>query len=115
LRLEDTLSDEAALAELGRRIEIARLDRNMTQANLAEQAGVGKSTVERLEAGRSSQLSNLLRVLRVLKLLSALDRVLPDRQISPIEQARLQGQHRRRASTRSSASQTKQWQWGDKP
>jgi transcriptional regulator with XRE-family HTH domain len=114
LRFEDAISDAATLQELGHRVEAARLDRNMTQAQLAEQAGIGKSTVERLEAGRAPQLANFLRVLRVLNLLEALDRVLPERHISPIEQMKLAG-HRRRRASRQRPAQARPWQWGDKP
>lgn len=43
--------DEAILKELGGRLAGVRLGRNLTQAALAEQAGVSKRTVERMEAG----------------------------------------------------------------
>lgn len=118
MRLEESISDESALKELGRRLELARLDRNLSQAEVATRAGVGKSTVERLEAGGAAQLSNFLRVLRVLNLLDALDRVLPDQQISPIQKAELAGRTRRRAShgrlAAEAPSRSTPWQWGDK-
>jgi len=43
-------TDDSVLAELGGRLARIRLDRNLTQAQLAEQAGVSKRTIERLEA-----------------------------------------------------------------
>jgi transcriptional regulator with XRE-family HTH domain len=58
------MSDEALLQELGQRIARLRLERNLTQAQLADQAG------EHLEAGAAAaQLSLFLRVLRQLDLL----------------------------------------------
>ena len=45
------LTDEAILRLLGARLSGTRLERNLTQATLAEQAGVSKRTVERLEGG----------------------------------------------------------------
>ena len=75
------MTDEALLKELGGRIAQQRLDRNLSQAQLAEQAGISKRTLERLEAGAAAtQLSLFLRVLRQLDLLERLDLLLPEPQ-----------------------------------
>jgi DNA-binding XRE family transcriptional regulator len=59
------MSDAALLQELGQRIARLRLERNLSQSQLAEQAGISKRTLERLEAGAAAtQLSLFLRVLR---------------------------------------------------
>lgn len=54
-------TDAAVLAELGDRLSRRRLQRNLTQAQLAREAGVSKRTVIRLERGESSQVTNLIR------------------------------------------------------
>src|SRR3989304_2190643 len=51
MKLSKQLTDEAILREVGSRLAGARLARNLTQAALAEEAGVSKRTVERLAAG----------------------------------------------------------------
>ena len=112
------LSDEAALAELGERLARHRIDRGLTQAQLAEQAGVSKSTVERIEAGASTQLANLVRVLRVLELLGNIDRLVPAHAASPMELLKHGGKQRKRAAaTRDNATQAKEtskpWSWDD--
>ena len=57
--------------EMGGRLARVRLERNLTQIQLAEQAGVSKSTVERLESGAvATQLSGFIRVCRVLDLMN---------------------------------------------
>lgn len=48
MKITAHLTDESVLGELGARLASARLRRNLTQAALAEQAGVSKRTVERL-------------------------------------------------------------------
>ena len=64
------MSDEALLQQLGHRIARLRLERNLTLALLAEQAGISKHNLEHIEAGAASpQLSLFLRVLRQLDLL----------------------------------------------
>jgi transcriptional regulator with XRE-family HTH domain len=108
-------TDDAVLAELGGRLARARLERGLTQAQLAAQAGVSKRTVERLEAGAvATQLSGFIRVCRVLELLDRLDALIPEPVPSPIAQLKLRGRQRRRASTTPPAKTPgKKWQWGD--
>lgn len=109
------LSDERILAELGDRLARLRLNRNLTQAHLAEQAGVSKRTVERMEAGHSAQLASLIRVLRALGEVEAFDRLLPEPQPSPLQQLKLKGRQRERASGRRELKDSPKgpWTWGD--
>ncbi len=109
-------SDHAALQALGRRLARHRLNRNLTQAALAAQAGVSTPTVQRIEQGHSSQAANLIRILRALRLLGNLDALVPDPPMSPIQQARMRGRIRQRASSSSGTPETPgDWSWGDKP
>ncbi len=110
----NNLTDEAILGELGRRIGRCRLHLHMTQADLAEQAGVSKRTVERLEAGASVQLSIFIRILRVLNLLQELEKLIPEVGIRPMDMLLLKGKERKRASTkRRQESSPKKWSWDD--
>lgn len=108
------LTDAAVLAELGERLAARRLERNQTQAELAEDAGVSRRTLGRIEAGESTQLTNLVRVVRALGLLAALDEYLPAPTPSPLAQLRGQTRPRRRASPRSSDTPSDpNWTWAD--
>lgn len=100
--------------ELGERLERLRLERNLTQAALAEQAGVSKRTVERIEAGGPSQLVNLVRVCRALDLLDRFESLIPEPVMSPVAQLRLQGRQRKRATAKPPAAPPTKWEWGDK-
>ena len=114
MKITNLLSDTGVLAILGERVSQQRLQRNLTQAELAATAGVSKRTIERLEAGESSQLSNFIRVLRALDKLDNLDGVVPEPTPSPIEQLKLQGRQRQRASSvREPESTHKAWTWND--
>ncbi|WP_101925417.1 MULTISPECIES: helix-turn-helix transcriptional regulator [Luteimonas] len=106
--------DAAGLRQLGDRLAALRLAQNLTQADVAEQAGVSKRTVERLEAGATaSQLSTFLRVCRVLGLQGRLDQLVPEPAPSPVAQLRQQRQTRKRASGRVDEPQAppKRWRW----
>jgi len=109
-------TDEVVLGELGGRLARIRLDRNLSQAQLATQAGVSKRTVERLEAGTvGTQLSGFIRVCRALNLIERFDLLVPEPVPSPVEQLKMAGRKRQRASTAKPAeASAKKWQWGDK-
>lgn len=107
-------SDEATLVELGERLTRYRLNRNLTQAALAAEAGVSKRTLHRVEHGESTHLANLIRIMRALKLLENLEAVVPQPALSPIQQVKMLGKKRQRASSSSeTAGSEKPWSWGD--
>ncbi|HST54288.1 MAG TPA: helix-turn-helix transcriptional regulator [Solirubrobacteraceae bacterium] len=97
MKIDSHLTDEAVLSELGDRLRRWRLARNLSQAEFGAQAGIGRRTVQNLEAGNPVQLPSLIRVLRVLGLLESLDRLIPAPAPSPIERLQLAGRERRRA------------------
>ena len=108
------MTDPAVLTEIGLRIARHRLGRNLTQAQLAREAGVSTRTLERLEGGQPSQLTSLIRVLRVLGLLGNLDAFLPPAVPNPVEVLRSRGKPRRRASGRTREHEgTGDWTWAD--
>ncbi len=92
------MTDHAILVELGSRVQRERLNRNITQADLARHAGVSRTLLQNLEKGNGSTLTGVVRVLRALTLLPQLDAFLPDRGPSPVQLARLAGKPRRRAT-----------------
>lgn len=112
--IDSLLDDAAILLEIGDRLSRARLDQGQTQAQLAEQAGVSKRTIERVEAGQSTQLATLIRILRVLDLLEVLDQALPKTGPRPLDLLKMKGKQRQRASSKTkSGPSDKPWTWGD--
>ncbi len=99
MRIDPRLTDAAVLVELGQRLRQTRLNRNLTQARLAEEAGVSAPTINQLEHGKPVQLVTLVRAMRVLDLLGGLEVAIPEPPPSPIDQLRRRGQERRRASS----------------
>ena len=115
MRITKQTTDEAVLSELGGRLARVRLERNLTQAQLAEQAGVSKRTVERMESGDvGTQLSGFIRVCRMLGVIERFDLLVPEPVPSPMEQLKSAGRRRRRASaTKAANPSSKPWQWRD--
>jgi transcriptional regulator with XRE-family HTH domain len=116
MKITALLADQIALAELGRRAQRVRLDRNLTQAGLADAAGVSLRTIERFEAAGAAQLVSLVRILRALDLSDRLDRLLPEDGPRPLEQLTRSREGRKRASrprTGPEPPPSKSWSWGD--
>lgn len=95
-------SDNAVLIEFGKRIASSRLNSNWTQADLANKAGVSKSTVEHIEKGQSTQLLNMVKILRALGLLDQFLSAFPEQGPSPMEL--LAASRKQAASKRKRAS-----------
>jgi len=112
VKITTQLSDEAVLAELGQRVARSRIDRGLTQAQLAEEAGLGKRTIERLEAGAATQLDSVIRILRALGLLVNLDLLLPQSEGRPLDHLEREGKRPQRASSRVS-EKSKPWKWDE--
>ena len=121
MNITSDLTDAAVLRALGSRLERQRIDANLTQAALAEQAGVAKRTLERIEAGLGCELSTLVRLLRALDLSAGFDRLIPELPPSPIAQLKLKGKQRRRVHPKAPSAATsadvppsvpgKAWSW----
>lgn len=69
MEISKNLTDETLLKVIGERMAQIRLSKNLTQEHLAEQAGIGLRTVQRLELGTAAtQLSSFVRVCPILGL-----------------------------------------------
>lgn len=77
MEISKQYTDLAILSEIGERVGRSRLALNLTQAKLAQAAGVSKRTVERMEKGESVQLTSFVQLLRALNLVENLDAVIP--------------------------------------
>jgi len=114
MKISKLLADEAILAEIGARLARRRLDLQLTQAEVAEQAGIAKRTLERIEAGHSAQMSSMIRLFRVLDLLPGLESLVPDAEPRPMELLKRKGKARQRASKpRAAKPSAEPWRWGD--
>lgn len=114
MKIEGLLTDETILDELGKRVARTRLERNVSQAALAAEAGVSKTTLERLERGGGVQLESFIRILRALGLLDRLDVVVSEPLPSPIERIENRGRQRRRASERGERRHpSAPWTWDE--
>ena len=93
----DAMTDKAVAAEIGRRIDQIRLEQNLTQQHLADAVGLSRVSYAKLVAGQGKFI-NLVAVLRALDQLSLLESFVPAAVFSPMEQLKLKGKQRQRAT-----------------
>lgn len=78
------MGDKAILETIGQFIRETRLSQNKTQQQLADDAGIARSTLTLLEGGAGGTLLSLIQVLRMLDQLHLFRVFLVPAQISPL-------------------------------
>lgn len=81
---------------IGAFVRTTRLNQNRKQEEVAESAGMSRSTLSLLERGEPVSLNSLLQVLRVLDALYVLESFQAEEEISPLEYAKLKKRERKR-------------------
>lgn len=110
-------SAEQIEINLCKQLETFRLTRNVSQADLAAQAGVSRRTITRLERGDGVSLETFIRVMKALGLASNFETLIPRQTIQPIDRVKENRTVRKRASKKKSktteSDPTTPWTWGD--
>lgn len=91
------LSDKAISELIGQFIKKTRIDQNRSQSDIAEAAGISRSTLSLLERGDSVTLATLIQVLRVLDRLDVFNTFVIQLTYSPMLLAKMQVEERQRA------------------
>lgn len=93
----EKMSPTAIVEQLGERLKQARLNADLTQAELASRTGLNRRTILNAEKG-NVQLKNLVAILVSLGMVEQINMFLPVQEISPLQLAKLKGKKRQRAS-----------------
>lgn len=91
------MSDIALMETIGKFVQHHRLKQNKSQDEVAQAAGISRSTLSLLERGQKINLGSLIQVLRVLDLLFVMDAFSISESISPIAYAKLKKNKKQRA------------------
>lgn len=106
-----SFSDAAIIRKIGEFIKAKRIDRNLTQDEVADQAAVSRSTLSLMERGENTALANLLKVLRVLDALYVLGQFKTTEPISPLQLAKEDERKRKRASRNNNRNEKDNEEW----
>ncbi|WP_300464893.1 helix-turn-helix transcriptional regulator [Desulfobacula sp.] len=93
----EKMSPIAIAEQLGERLKQARLNADLTQAELASRTGLNRRTILHAEKG-NVQLKNLVAILVNLGMVEQINMFLFVQEISPLQLAKLKGKKRQRAS-----------------
>lgn len=92
-------NDNAVLEQIGRFVQQSRLQQNKSQQQVADAAGVNRSTLSQIENGKGGTLISLIQILRVLNQLSFVRVFQVEEKVSPMYLAKMELKKRKRART----------------
>lgn len=90
-------SDSALQAMIGQFIQETRLQQNKNQQQVADAAGINRSTLSQIENGRGGTLLSLIQILRVLDQISFLKVFKVEEKASPLYLAKMEMKKRKRS------------------
>ncbi|MBZ0200457.1 MAG: helix-turn-helix domain-containing protein [Ignavibacteriaceae bacterium] len=103
----EAMSDKSLMETIGNFIQSHRLNQNISQYQVAANAGISRSTLSLLERGEKVRIDSLIQVLRVLNLLYIMDVFKIQEELSPIEYAKLKKKERKQASPKKGSNRIK--------
>ena len=102
------LSDSAIVKEICSGMKQMRLNKNLSQDQVAVRSGLHRVTISRMEAGRAATLLTVVQVLRALDRLEVLQTFREEPEISPIQLLKAQERTRKKASPKKASQKTSQ-------
>lgn len=106
--MKNKMSNLALVQEIAEFIKLTRLEQNKTQSDLAEEAGITRTTLSAFESGKKNiNLLTLIQLLRALNCLHTLDKFEVEKKVSPLQLAKLEQEQRKRASKGTDKKQPK--------
>jgi transcriptional regulator with XRE-family HTH domain len=91
------MADPEIVREICRSIKQIRINKNISQQEIADTAGLDRTTISRMESGRAVNLLTLVQVLRALDRLDLFDVFKTQEVVSPIKLLKEQEKKRKRA------------------
>ena len=87
--------------KLGEQLRALRLNRNLSQRQVAEKGGLSLRTLINLEAGAGSSLDSFVRVLKALEATDAIAMLVPEPRVSPLALLKRRNAPRRAGRSRN--------------
>lgn len=113
MRIEGKESENRIMKEFGNRVAKYRIALQKTQEELAEEAGVSRGTITRMEKGESIQFDNLIKIMKVLNICANLDMLVPNMNEDPADLLKLGKQRQRATAKRYRNKIAHNWTWGE--
>ncbi len=94
------MTNEALLQYVGKQMQQMRINARLSQQQLAERAGVSRSTVTQVENGKGMKMESIVAMLRVLNKLEILNNFETNALVSPLLIAKQEGKSPKRIRPR---------------
>jgi transcriptional regulator with XRE-family HTH domain len=95
------MTDIVVVKSLCQSIKQMRLNKNISQEELADRSGISRITISRMETGKAINLLTFVQILRALENLELLNYLNIEPEISPIQVMEEREKHRKKASPKS--------------
>lgn len=105
------MSDDAIISTIGEFVKYHRLEQDITQQELADKAGINRTTLWELESGNRVNLITLIQVLRILNKLHVFEEFKVSQRISPIKLAEIEMKKRQRARSKKGGNKKRKSDW----
>lgn len=107
------LTDNAILVQIGAKLKEARIERNLSQKDLAAACGLSAFSISQMENGHNTSLLSLIMVLRALNRLEILEELLRERPMSPVAMSEYLKKHpeRKRAYNSKRVEEMTGFEW----
>lgn len=111
MRIENELTSNSIMKELGTRIKQYRIGMQMTQAELAKKVDISIRNIVRIEKGEDTQFKNIIKILSAFHLLNNLDLIIPDERQKLDNIIRFENNKIRNRASKT--KKNKKFTWGD--
>ena len=107
------LTDKAILVKVGLKLKEIRIEKNISQGELAKASGLSAFSISQMENGHNTSILSLVMVLRALNKLEILDEILKDKPISAIALSEYAKKHpkKKHAYKSKKAIETTDFNW----
>lgn len=107
------LTDNAILVQIGAKLKGSRIERNLSQKDLAAACGLSAFSISQMENGHNTSLLSLIMVLRALNRLEILEELLRERPMSPVAMSEYLKKHpeRKRAYNSKRVQEMTGFEW----
>lgn len=94
------MTNEALLLYVGKQMRQMRINARLSQQQLAERAGISRSTITQVENGKGMKMESVIAILRVLNKLEILNNFETQALVSPLLIAKQEGKNPKRIRPR---------------
>ena len=114
MRIKGTENSSFIIKRIGEGVREIRIEKTLSQRDLANISGVSFSTVTRLENGESISLENFIKILKSLDCASNLNLLLPEKPEDANQIWKPQKKRQRVSYAKKEEQNIIEWEWGDK-